>query len=240
LLGTLVAETILASVHVRARQQAGHMNASDLIRPPPNLARRGPSTYGGHHRTASNGFSYGCNLILIGSSLRKTLVVSTGIPDHTAGDIAAPSLCRPIQRLSLRPCGRGLLLGGCCNIHLTHRYLCLLKGEVQLVAPSDAFGQAGAVADGPSKWPVLRLELHGQMPGAAASCGNLGLVGPHAGPPNLREHGQALRATCTVQIVGLHMSCAIDLSALTISLYGGGVTCSLNHWPCLRLSIVGC
>ena len=30
--GTRVAETILASVHVRARQQAGHMDASDLIR----------------------------------------------------------------------------------------------------------------------------------------------------------------------------------------------------------------
>jgi Transposase DDE domain group 1 len=30
--GTRVAETILASVQVRARQQAGHMDASDLIR----------------------------------------------------------------------------------------------------------------------------------------------------------------------------------------------------------------
>jgi hypothetical protein len=30
--GTCVAETILASVHVRAQQQAGHMDASDLIR----------------------------------------------------------------------------------------------------------------------------------------------------------------------------------------------------------------
>ena len=30
--GTRVAETILASVHVRARQQAGHMDASDLIK----------------------------------------------------------------------------------------------------------------------------------------------------------------------------------------------------------------
>jgi len=30
--GTRVAETILASVHVRAQQQAGHMDASDLIR----------------------------------------------------------------------------------------------------------------------------------------------------------------------------------------------------------------
>jgi len=32
LFGTLVAETILASVHVRARKQAGHMGASDLIK----------------------------------------------------------------------------------------------------------------------------------------------------------------------------------------------------------------
>ncbi len=31
-LGTLVAETILASVHVRAQSKAGHMNASDLIK----------------------------------------------------------------------------------------------------------------------------------------------------------------------------------------------------------------
>ena len=32
LYGTLVAETILASVHVRARKKAGHMGASDLIK----------------------------------------------------------------------------------------------------------------------------------------------------------------------------------------------------------------
>jgi len=32
LFGTLVAETILASVHVRAHQQAEHMDASDLIK----------------------------------------------------------------------------------------------------------------------------------------------------------------------------------------------------------------
>ena len=31
LFGTLVAETILASVRVRAHKQAGHMDASDLI-----------------------------------------------------------------------------------------------------------------------------------------------------------------------------------------------------------------
>jgi len=32
LFGTPVAETILASVHVRAHQKAGHMNARDLIK----------------------------------------------------------------------------------------------------------------------------------------------------------------------------------------------------------------
>src|ERR1700686_4642363 len=42
LFGTLVAETILASVHVRAHKQAGHMDASDLIKALQNtLARRG-------------------------------------------------------------------------------------------------------------------------------------------------------------------------------------------------------
>src|SRR5215208_1628008 len=46
LFGTLIAETSLASVHVRARKQAGHMGASDLIKVLQNLARRGPSTYG--------------------------------------------------------------------------------------------------------------------------------------------------------------------------------------------------
>jgi hypothetical protein len=47
LFGTHAAETILASVRVRAHQQAGHMGASDLIKAlQKHLARRGPSTYG--------------------------------------------------------------------------------------------------------------------------------------------------------------------------------------------------
>src|SRR4051812_41216212 len=41
LFGTLVAETILASVHVRARKQAGHMGASDLIKALQNTLRGG-------------------------------------------------------------------------------------------------------------------------------------------------------------------------------------------------------
>ncbi len=41
LFGALVAETILASVHVRARQQAGHMDASDLIKTLQNTLQGG-------------------------------------------------------------------------------------------------------------------------------------------------------------------------------------------------------
>ena len=41
LFGTLVAETILASVHVRAHQQAGHMDASDLIKALQNTLQGG-------------------------------------------------------------------------------------------------------------------------------------------------------------------------------------------------------
>src|SRR3954470_9118903 len=47
LFGALIAETILAGVHVRARKYARHMGASDLINAAAkHLARRGPSTYG--------------------------------------------------------------------------------------------------------------------------------------------------------------------------------------------------
>jgi hypothetical protein len=41
LFGTFVAETILASVHVRAHKQAGHMDASDLIKALQNTLRGG-------------------------------------------------------------------------------------------------------------------------------------------------------------------------------------------------------
>src|ERR1700682_5295543 len=41
LFGTLVAETILASVHVRAHKQAGHMDASDLIKTLQNTLQGG-------------------------------------------------------------------------------------------------------------------------------------------------------------------------------------------------------
>jgi hypothetical protein len=41
LFGTRVAETILASVHVRAHPQAGHMDASDLIKALQNTLRGG-------------------------------------------------------------------------------------------------------------------------------------------------------------------------------------------------------
>ena len=39
--GTLIAETILASVHMRARKQAGHTGASDLIKALQNTLRGG-------------------------------------------------------------------------------------------------------------------------------------------------------------------------------------------------------
>src|SRR3954452_22080803 len=39
--GTLIAETILASVHMRARKQAGHTGASDLIKVLQNTLRGG-------------------------------------------------------------------------------------------------------------------------------------------------------------------------------------------------------
>src|SRR5271166_5637491 len=48
LFGTLVAETILASVHVRAHRQAGHMDASDLIKALQNTLRGG----GGPHKVS--------------------------------------------------------------------------------------------------------------------------------------------------------------------------------------------
>src|SRR3954454_10299882 len=48
LFGTLIAETILASVHVRARKQAGHMGASDLIKALQNTLRGGGRPHTGN------------------------------------------------------------------------------------------------------------------------------------------------------------------------------------------------
>src|SRR4051812_47251251 len=48
LFGSLVAETILASVHVRARKQAGHMGASDLIKALQNTLRGGGRPHTGN------------------------------------------------------------------------------------------------------------------------------------------------------------------------------------------------
>src|SRR3984893_10192418 len=44
--GARVAETILASGQKRPHQQAGHMDASDPIKPEKTLAARGRTTYG--------------------------------------------------------------------------------------------------------------------------------------------------------------------------------------------------
>src|SRR5258707_841186 len=49
LFGTLVAETILASVHVRAHKQAGHMDASDLIKTLQNTLQGGGRPHMGNH-----------------------------------------------------------------------------------------------------------------------------------------------------------------------------------------------
>jgi len=53
LFGTLVAETILASVHVRAHPQAGHMDASDLIKALQNTLRGGGRPHMGRALLAS-------------------------------------------------------------------------------------------------------------------------------------------------------------------------------------------
>src|SRR5436190_817802 len=49
LFGALVAETILASVHVRAHKQAGHMDASDLIKALQNTLQGGGRPHMGNH-----------------------------------------------------------------------------------------------------------------------------------------------------------------------------------------------
>ena len=46
--GTFVAETILASVHVRAHKQAGHMDASDLINALQTILQGGARTHIGN------------------------------------------------------------------------------------------------------------------------------------------------------------------------------------------------
>src|SRR3954447_820620 len=50
LFGPRVAETILASVHVRAHQQAGHMDASDLIKTLQNTLQGGDRPHMGLDR----------------------------------------------------------------------------------------------------------------------------------------------------------------------------------------------
>ena len=51
LFGTLVAETVLASAHVRVHKQAGHMDASDLIK----SLQRQPCEEGAVHTLMSRG-----------------------------------------------------------------------------------------------------------------------------------------------------------------------------------------
>jgi hypothetical protein len=49
--GTCVAETILASVHVRTQQQAGHMDASDQIKLSQNILQVGGRPHMGFEPT---------------------------------------------------------------------------------------------------------------------------------------------------------------------------------------------
>ncbi len=55
LFGTRVAETILASVHVRAHQQTGHMDASDLIKALQNILRGGGRPHMGQGQVVGAG-----------------------------------------------------------------------------------------------------------------------------------------------------------------------------------------
>src|SRR6266581_2414521 len=71
LFGTLVAETILASVHVRARKQAGHMGASDLIKALQNTLRGG-----GRPHTGNAGLTSGSASCLAGEPLTRSVAGS--------------------------------------------------------------------------------------------------------------------------------------------------------------------
>src|SRR5271166_5925179 len=96
LFGTLVAETILASVHVRAHQQAGHMDASDLIKIlQKHLARRGPSTYG-----------LGTPNVGTESSWRPQLAIA-----HAKIRYVSAS-AEPTQKFAPKPTPRGIGFGG--------------------------------------------------------------------------------------------------------------------------------
>src|SRR4051812_44652064 len=84
LFGTLVAETILASVHVRARKKAGHMGASDLIKAlqntlrgggRPHMANVGYDQLGALHRAIAD---YGPDEIRL---IRRCQVVATKVSD---------------------------------------------------------------------------------------------------------------------------------------------------------------
>jgi len=81
LFGTRVAEIILASGPKRPHQQAGHMDASDPIRPQKPLVPRGPSTYG---------------------SLRPVRNCALGRDDKVSASCATVRPCRRGRSRSLR------------------------------------------------------------------------------------------------------------------------------------------
>ncbi len=71
--GTCVAETILASVHVRTQKQAGHMDASDQIKLSQNILRVGGRPHMGIERCtfSSAKLLFGVPLLLLWTLLRQ-------------------------------------------------------------------------------------------------------------------------------------------------------------------------
>jgi hypothetical protein len=104
LFGTLVAETILASVHVRAHKQAGHMDASDLIKTLPNTLQGG-AVHIWKIGTARR------DLALLLNALRESLVSCRNLQElatdghvlHSCGLAPnAPRFCRIVPALVVR------------------------------------------------------------------------------------------------------------------------------------------
>jgi len=70
-LGTRVAETILASGHMRPHKQAAHMIASDPIKPLlSHLARRRPSTYAFSYKCTIGNCIFAWKMTPVGSSFK--------------------------------------------------------------------------------------------------------------------------------------------------------------------------
>ena len=107
LFGTLVAETILASVHVRVHQQAGHMGASDLIKTLQiHLARRGPSTYGSWTAPVLGAHSPNSGTRCRGAVHSNRPGTSASSPRPTASTTTPPAIGSMLAGLRSGPPGR--------------------------------------------------------------------------------------------------------------------------------------